>query len=510
MAASPDGTPSRPNWVDAEDLVQTRDPLLKKDERGPIAIAEDENIGATLGGKYVLQRLIGKGGMGKVFEAEHALIGRKVAIKLLRPKYARRPDIVHRFFQEARAVNQIRCEHIVEISDFVEVDEHGFTYLVMELLSGESLGQRMKREKTLPLERTLPIFIQICKALQAAHDAGIVHRDLKPDNVFLIPKATEDDQDTDFVKVLDYGVAKLMGETLAEEVGQTVVGTPAYMSPEQASAQEVDHRADIYSMGAILYRVVCGRPVFQASTIKEYVHQHLYSSPIPPAVIVAEIGGSIPPELEACILKCLAKNPAERFQSAREVRLVLEALLRKVATPDQAALQVQDPPRRAGLIWAVFLLLLLAGAATTYLLWPTGVPSEQTAPIVAPQPEPETKTPTVKPPDPPPEPKPTELQLVSRPLGAEVYRADSADTKPLGITPFKTSFQAADTEVVFVFRLKGFQEKRIPASLAKSAEVLADLERLPEPKTKPGRKDPAAQKKPEDVNKFQPLDPFSR
>ncbi|HEY4058630.1 MAG TPA: serine/threonine-protein kinase, partial [Kofleriaceae bacterium] len=233
-------------------------PPPRAPSRPPPPSREDpEGRIGTLIGNYQVQELLGRGGMGYVYRAEHIKLGREVALKLLRSDYAKRKDAVARFIQEARTVNRIRHRNIVDVPDIIEMED-GTTCIVMELLIGTSLGRWARSGIELP--RALAVLVQICDGLAAAHSVDIVHRDLKPDNVFVVP--TNDG--AELVKLLDFGVAKLLNRD-DEDVGfQTaagsVIGTPAYMSPEQAGGMLVDARSDIYSLGAIMYELFCGMP----------------------------------------------------------------------------------------------------------------------------------------------------------------------------------------------------------------------------------------------------------
>jgi serine/threonine protein kinase len=282
----------------------------------PDRIGEDpiERIGEQLG-TYRLAELLGKGGMGYVYRAEHVKLGREVALKLLRGDYARRRDAVLRFFQEAKTVNRVRHRNIVDVTDFVELDD-GTTFIIMEFLRGQSLGKWARTGIDLP--RALAVLVQICDGLGAAHAVGVVHRDLKPDNVIVVPTS----DGAELVKLLDFGVAKLVNRD-DEDVGfQTaagsVIGTPAYMSPEQAGGMVVDHRSDIYSLGAIMYELFTGQPMFRGRSFGEYVRKHLTEMPMPPRQTPG--GGHIDERLEALILKCLSKDPNERFNHILELR----------------------------------------------------------------------------------------------------------------------------------------------------------------------------------------------
>ena len=295
----------------------------------PPAIERPEDrIGTTLGA-YRLHALIGKGGMGFVYRAEHARLGREVALKLLRSDYASRRDSVGRFFQEARTVNRIRHRNIVDVTDFVELED-GTTYIIMELLRGQSLGSWARHQFDVP--RALGLLIQICDGLAAAHAVGVIHRDLKPDNVVVMPTG----DGTETVKLLDFGVAKLLNRD-DEDIGLetqagSVIGTPAYMSPEQAGGMPIDARADIYSLGAMMYELFCGQPLFRGRSFGEYVRKHLNELPVPPRDTAR--GGSLDPRLERILLRTLEKEPARRYQSVEELRDDLLELLAGYETQD--------------------------------------------------------------------------------------------------------------------------------------------------------------------------------
>ncbi len=286
----------------------------------------DHRIGTQLG-NYFVHEVLGKGGMGFVYRAEHVKLGREVALKLLRGDYAKRKDAVSRFVQEAKTVNRIRHRNIVDVPDILELDD-GTTCIVMELLRGQSLGKWARTGVDLP--RALAVLVQICDGLSAAHAVGIVHRDLKPDNVFVMPTA----DGAELVKLLDFGVAKLLHRE-DEDVGfQTqagsVIGTPAYMSPEQAGGMQIDHRSDIYSLGAIMYELFCGQPLFRGKSFGEFVRKHLTETPVPPRM--TEGGAHLDERIEAVILRCLEKEPARRFADATELRDTLLQLLAAMDT----------------------------------------------------------------------------------------------------------------------------------------------------------------------------------
>src|SRR6478609_4728890 len=274
---------------------------------------DDYPLGTVLG-TYKIVELLGKGGMGYVFRAEHIKLGREVALKLLRGDYAKRRDAVLRFFQEAKTVNRVRHRNIVDVTDFVELDD-GTTFIIMEFLRGQSLGKWARTGIDLP--RALAVLVQICDGLGAAHAVGVVHRDLKPDNVIVVPTS----DGAELVKLLDFGVAKLLNRD-DEDIGfQTaagsVIGTPAYMSPEQAGGMMVDLRSDIYSLGAIMYELFCGQPMFRGRSFGEFVRKHLTEMPVLPHQTPG--GANIDPRLEQLILRALAKDPNERYAHILEL-----------------------------------------------------------------------------------------------------------------------------------------------------------------------------------------------
>ena len=275
-------------------------------------------IGRTVG-NYVISAKVGQGGMGVVYRAEHPQISRAVAIKVLHPGADRNPELVHRFFNEARAATQIRNEHVVEVLDFGELAPEHMPYLVMEWLDGQSLGSLLLAETKLPVARASHVLRGIVRALKAAHAKGVVHRDLKPDNVFLVPR----DGDSELVKVLDFGIAKLMAAGSSPHYQtQTgaIIGTPAYMSPEQCrGAKEIDARTDIYSLGVIGYQMLTGCLPFGAGAVGELLFKQLTERP--PALATLE--PSLPAPLCAIIAQALEKE-AEARPSLAQLSAVLE------------------------------------------------------------------------------------------------------------------------------------------------------------------------------------------
>ncbi len=275
--------------------------------------AEPEQAGERVG-SYELVSLLGEGGMGKVYLARHVRLGRRAAIKILKPEQSQQTELVERFFMEARAVNRIDHEHIVEIYDFVDEllpTGNRRSYCVMEPLEGLTLADELEHGP-LPVTRAVRIIRQVCSALEAAHQVGVIHRDIKPDNIFLTRRRGED-----FVKLLDFGVAKLLGAEGKELLNKTlvglIIGTPTYMAPEQVNGQELDAAADQYSVGTVLYELLVGKAPFDAPGFLQLAQQ--ISHELPPPLPEKGPGGPIPPRLRAVITRCLEKNPSFRFPS---------------------------------------------------------------------------------------------------------------------------------------------------------------------------------------------------
>jgi serine/threonine protein kinase len=275
--------------------------------------APDLLIGANVG-NYQVQRKLGEGGMGAVYLAVHPKIGKRVALKVLHPEFSSNEDVISRFFNEAKAVNDIQHPNIVDIIDYGTMQApglgHQVVYFIMEFLGGESLAKIIHDQSPLAPERAQAIALQIADALGASHRHGIVHRDLKPDNVMIAPRR----DGRDFVKVLDFGIAKLTGDQQGSRRTRTgiVMGTPAYMSPEQCEGRGlIDHRTDIYALGILLYEMLAGRVPFQGEGYGEVLVQHMTQVPVKPSTI----RGVLNPHLEAVCMKALEKRPDNRFAS---------------------------------------------------------------------------------------------------------------------------------------------------------------------------------------------------
>ena len=463
------------------------------------------SVGSELG-SYQLVSLLGEGAMGRVFKARHVKLGRSVALKVLNPEYAARPDIVKRFFREARVVNEISHEHIVEVTDFVEVP--GLAFLVMELLDGESLRTLLKRRKGKwpPLRRVVSVMAQVCDALAAAHDKGVVHRDLKPDNVFVIRRAGGD-----YAKVLDFGIAKLKDQSdggVGSTVTGVILGTPLYMSPEQATGKDVGPASDVWGAGVVLYELLAGTVPFKAGNFVDLV-QKIRTEPAPPLPLRAPRRERIPPQLAAAVMKCLEKNPSDRYRS-------MEALAAELRAAAGLAGPVLHLPWKA---MAAAALLLVAG----YAVWRSEVPRKakpiagrvgtevseaartaqnavegavSTAPEVSrPKPPPREPAPQRET-TPPRESRPrevhreppreapakqarvthtstVELDVRSSPAGAKVVRLDTGEL--LGKTPLRLKFYQKQREVALRFTLDGYEPAKATASLRTGGKVSVTL-----------------------------------
>ena len=293
----------------------------------------------TLGGRYRVERELGRGGMAKVFLGTDTVLGRTVAVKVLAPQFADDDGFVQRFRREAQAAASIGHPHIVSVFDTGSDD--GVHYIVMEYVEGRTLAEFLAGGGRILPDRAIDIAMDVCQALEAAHARGVIHRDIKPGNIMLNPRGE--------VKVTDFGIARVT--TTADTVAQTaaILGTASYLSPEQAQGQPVDARSDLYSLGCVVYEMVTGRPPFLGDSPVAVASKQVLEQPVPPS----KLNSDVTPDLDAVILRALAKNPANRYQSAEEMRADLERAKRGLpvdATPLLAAgaTQVLDrPPAQA-------------------------------------------------------------------------------------------------------------------------------------------------------------------
>jgi serine/threonine-protein kinase len=297
-------------------------PLLPPEELDP-------RLGSQIA-NYTLIEFLGKGGMGVVYRGEHIYLHKQVAIKVLHEKYASQSEAVARFLAEARAAATIGHPNIVDVSDFGETSD-GAAYFIMELVSGRPLDQVLQEDGALPLLRAINILNQVGRALSAAHEKGIVHRDLKPENVMMQKRpgrrdivrrtgtnfSVEKEGEYDFVKLLDFGVAKMIGAPTGQTESGTIFGTPEYMAPEAARGLPVDHRADVYAFGILFYEMLTMFVPFDGATPMDVLMAQVHKAPPPPSR--RNPRAKVSAEAERLILWCLEKDPDKRPQSMYEV-----------------------------------------------------------------------------------------------------------------------------------------------------------------------------------------------
>ena len=355
----------------------------------------DPLVGAVLADRYQIVRRIGEGGMGAVYEAKHTVIGKRVAVKVLLEKFLAKSDFVARLLQEARLASSIGHEHIVDVTDFGTTSD-GRSFVVMEFLDGESLAELAMREAPLPIERSLGIARQVASALGAAHAKGIFHRDVKPENIYLVKRG-----DADFVKVVDFGISKAVkpgGDEGGEGYRLThtglLLGTPLYMSPEQARGEEdLDHRVDIWALGILLYECLTGEVPFRANNYLGIISQVLTHVPTPPSKLRPELG--ISDAVEAVVMRAMEKDRTRRYQTMAELERDLERLLAGdqnvgfAARATGAAPAASASPKR----WPLLTLGggILVAAVIGVLAWPsqpqpTAAPAPAVAPVAPPAP----------------------------------------------------------------------------------------------------------------------------
>ncbi len=339
-------------------------------------------------GAYRVVKKLGEGGMGAVYLAEHTLIGRRAAVKVLQPAMSANQDIVQRFFNEARAATAIADPGIVQIFDF-GYHTDGSAYIVMEFLEGEALDSRLKRLGRLAPDDALRIVRQVASSLAAAHRAGIVHRDLKPENIFLVPD--REVASGERAKILDFGIAKLTGnaslggDSKLKTATAAIMGTPMYMSPEQCrGAGHVDARSDQYSLGCVLFHLLTGRMPFDGEGVGEIIAHHMMSTPPPPSTLAPGLS----PALDALVLRLLAKRPEERFATASELADACGALLGTgmasgVGYAAPSGVGYAAAPSMPGAITGAPSLTTLSGAAGAGAIGTVAAPPRKRGTVIA-------------------------------------------------------------------------------------------------------------------------------
>lgn len=466
--------------------------------------AADPYIGCTIDGRYQVETILGEGGMGVVYRCTHSIIGKKVAMKVLRADLARNEEVTERFLNEAKSASSIGSPHIIDISDFGRLPDNS-TYFVMEYLEGQTLANVVDRQGPVPIERLVHIAEQLADGLYAAHEAGIIHRDLKPDNIFLVPR-----DGRDFVKILDFGIAKAATtEGKLTQAGQ-VFGTPHYMSPEQAAGTPIDHRADIYSLGVILYEMASGRLPFDAENFMGILTQHMYKAPAPISSLVPP-PQDVPAGLEAIILKCLSKIPDQRYATMRELgddlrrfreghipQAIADLIGSRKGLPELlTGKPLRSVPTVVGSRRPVYAAVGVGAVALVGVgAWLSRGPSDDSArpPLVEAQGpvEPSASLPreaaaTKAPPTPAPErpsSQPEQVLVAVAPLDARVYRND----EDLGTSPIVIEVPPGQT-VRLVAKKEGYKDAHVELDGSQSKLSIA-LERIapaPRAASKPGK-----------------------
>ena len=468
----------------------------------------------TVFGSYRLVSELGRGGMGVVYLAEHTIMGKQAAVKVLLPEFSGREDLVARFFNEARAAARLHHPAFVEVFDCGIASECAF--MVMEYISGESLTSCLKRETRMPVARAIGLTRVIAEAMAVAHENGIVHRDLKPDNIILPSDPRSSRVGPHPVKILDFGIAKLnVAANLRMTKTGTLMGTPLYMSPEQCRGSvHLDGRSDLYSLGCILYAMLTGTPPFPREGDGIVLIAHL-QDPVPP---LEEHGVVVPPELEAVLMKALAKDPMERQQSMSALVAELDVADnspgrgtmpgREKATPavsisgtvvaaPEKRTRVATPPatapmtsnttfsRSSGQVTAVTARpkrpggrsrLVVAGAVlfgmvAAVLVMRSGPRPAPLPPPVAAQP-PAPVLPVTPPPPPlPPKPAQTVVELFSEPTGATVRAGDAE----LGTTPLRLTYLREARVLELRLEKRGFKPETLQVDLSEDFEKTVPL-----------------------------------
>ena len=520
------------------------------------AAAQDLLLGAKVG-NYEVREKLGEGGMGAVYLAVHPRIGKRVALKVLHPEFSSNEDVVGRFFNEAKAVNDIQHPNIVDIIDYGTMPSPSgnqpVVYFIMEFLGGQSLARIIHEQAPLSPERAQAIALQIADALGASHRQGIVHRDLKPDNVMISQRR----DGRDFVKVLDFGIAKLTGDQQGSRRTRTgiVMGTPAYMSPEQCEGRgQIDHRTDIYALGILLYEMLTGQVPFRGEGYGEVLVQHMTQAPQKPSTI----RGVVPPHLEAVCMKALEKRTEQRFDSMDEMMKALADPVAYVeahggvegfhsygghggavptpypigAQPPYGMVAGHAPPTPApGYLGAVnpayptpppgsvaraggsgARLAIIAGLAVAlgvgiFFIYKAATGKDEPAVAAAPAEDQGDKEPVASgggeggegtqvagTTDEPAEPEMVEIELTTRPPGAEVYVAGEAT--PRGTTPYKFQLPRSEDKVWLRLVAEGYEVRR--AAIVPSKNIQLDWQLVARPEQPVADKDEDKAKKGKD------------
>ncbi len=409
-----------------------------------ITPVEKDLAAGTRVGEYVVEDVIGRGAFGTVYRATQPVIGKRVAIKVLSRKFSADGEIVSRFVAEARAVNQIRHRHIIDIFSFGQLPD-GRHYYVMELLDGETLEAFLASRGPLRVDEALPILRAIARALDAAHAKGIAHRDLKPENIFLVRDAEDM-----FPKLLDFGIAKLIGrdDALAHKTRTGApIGTPFYMSPEQCRGRDVDHRTDIYSFGIVAYRMLTGTLPFDGDVI-DILHHQIHSTPEPLSVRNPAVAADV----DRAVLWMLAKDPADRPPALRDAMIALGDDPGVSSQRTVRAISAAGATRRRWIAPVIGLALLAGGVAVYFTFHTTDrdpPPPREVAPpprVVEPAPPDASIALAID------ASALVELRIAGAPDGTQVLLAGTV----IGMTPTPLQLHRGSAIVTLVFQADGY------------------------------------------------------
>jgi len=446
----------------------TPEPLITITKAQSTNPEEDANL---VGGRYRLEEMLGEGGMGQVYRAIDTVINKTVAMKCMTAGLPEEEK--KRFEQEAHSMAKIKHENVVDVTDFGRL-ENDLPFFVMELLKGEDLFKMIEREGALPLERVIKIASQVCRGLGAAHQEGIVHRDVKPQNILLVKWSGKED----FVKIIDFGIAKVLGGKGVTVAG--LIGTPFYMSPEQATGDPVDHRTDIYSIGIMMYEMLTGKVPFIGENNQKTLHLHLYVQPMPPSEARPDL--RFPPEVDLVILKAIEKDRNKRFQSASELEAAVMAiplhwtepieplLEEKSALPKDVPAPVTERNEEMPAVPAHSKKRLIAGivggavvaiAAGLLVGNMTNRHKPQKTESVLVMHDASARAPTSAPaPDAmvaEENKKTCRIRIVTEPAGADVLVFNDK----IGVTPFEADFTKENRKIEFTIRKQGYTDERM-------------------------------------------------
>lgn len=466
-------------------------------------------VGRTFG-SYEVKAVLGEGGMGEVFLAEHQRLGRRVALKRLKDRFAKNRKVVKRFIDEAWAIGQIQHANIVKVTDFVLGEND--VYYIMELLDGHTLAEELKRSGALAPTRAVRIACDVAAALDAVHSKGFVHGDIKPSNIFLMHTPDGDEA----IKLLDFGIASLMHDDAEADDGDDATSaqlvTPVYMSPEQADRQPTDGAADLYSLGAVLYHMLAGTPPFEAATFAEYVYKHTQEPPLP-LRRTAPQSQRISRELDRVVLRCLEKKPSARFPSVRALGEALEG-----NPPQQThGAKIRDlalGTDRTGLVTRLCVATGVVALLVALLTWPTGDVNNPPPPTASASPAPRAVAPDAGPR--PLSPAPVVLRVESEPPRALVRRLIPRP-RILGLTPLTLRQAPSKERWRLEVRLNSYEPETLQVSLTADVHrrvVLRPVTPPPSLKSLPPmvvgrpRRPPPAMDTPRPVDPRGIIDPF--